>query len=776
MSSTRWNEPTARKYLGDYLTTYFGYSLIDDILNNAASGGITSTILVHALQTNQIDAAILCRSAIKDNHVIVEYFLARNKDEVYQAQGSKYIATRFAAEAIPLIKKFKGNLAVVCLPCEARVLSQMRQKDAALDKKIKLVITLFCGHATGRPLTQLILQKLNPQDKPIQDFRYRFGHWRGNLKLTFEDGSQIVKPFNYFSDYQNLFFFSETKCLHCGDHTGIHSDISIGDVWSFKMKNKPIKHNAIIVRTSIGQQIIDQIQQKDLAYISPVPVSEICEGQSRSLLLHASVNARSDAAKAYGIHINKISEEKPTLFEKLSAKIVLHNYSLSKAPDGLESVKRIPRFLIKMYLYLFKVLQVMQKPKSVNNSIAIIGGSVWGNRGAESMLVTTIGNLKKKYPHADFKIFSIYPQKDRSLIKDERITIQSSRPLTLAAVYFPFALLYWLFSHIGIKIWLPASVRQLRDCRIMYDIGGITFAERGMILLYNIFTLWPAMLLSVPVVKLSQAVGPFNAPVNRFFARFFLKRCQRVYARGEKSLEFMQTLGVSPEKPTTIAADIAFLYEPAYSLSSENADKVTALSEKLMQLKSNGKTIIFISPSSVVLKKINSPQYEQLLLDIIKKIDQKDYHYIFLPNSNRSGSGKSQNNDIFVIQKIRALAEDYRLSSDLLSRIDWIDWDLNTKGIRELFKHGNLVITSRFHAMVSALALCIPAYVIGWSHKYAEVLKMFDLEDNIVDFSQAEPAALSNAIQTLLNSQKEVKEKLENYLPAVKSSAASQFE
>ena len=775
MASTHWNDLTARKYLGNYLDTYFGYSLLEEIRANAASGGITSTILIDALREKQIDGALLCRSVIRDNQVSAEFFIAKNEADIRQAQGSKYIAARFAAEALPQIQKFKGKLAVVCLPCEARMLHLLCEKDKSLDKKISLALTLFCGHATSRELTEFVLNKLNPQNKPLKDFRYRVGHWRGNLKLTFEDGDQVVKPFKYFSDYQNLFFFSQYKCLQCSDHTGVYSDISIGDVWSMKMKNNPIKHNAIIIRTEAGRQAIKHLQQSQLAQIFSVPVSKVCAGQSRSLLLHAAVNARAEVARSYGIHINKISDENSSLLEKLTARVVLHNYNISKGKDGLGRIQSIPRFLIKIYLYFFKALQVMQKPKPIKKSIAVMGGSIWGNRGAESMLVTTISFLKEKYPDADFKVFTVYPKKDRSLVQDPKITILGSRPLTLALIHFPFSLLHWIFSRIGIKIWLPASVRQLRDCSIMFDIGGITFAERGMILLYNIFTIWPAMLLSVPVVKLSQAVGPFNAPVNRFFAKIFLNRCARIYPRGEKSFEYLQALGLKSKQPLSIAADIAFLYQPQFSLSSENPEKVSALSARLAQLKRNGKTIIFISPSSVVLKKINSPQYEQLLLDTMLNIDKENFHYIFLPNSNRAGSEKSQNNDLFVLEKIKTLAE-AQLAPDLFARIDWIDWDLNTQSIRELFSHANLVITSRFHAMVSSLALEVPVYVIGWSHKYAEVLKMFNLEKHMVDFKDADPAILTKAIQNMLANQAKIKNSIHLNLQAVKQSAKTQFE
>ena len=47
--------------------------------------------------------------------------------------------------------------------------------------------------------------------------------------------------------------------------------------------------------------------------------------------------------------------------------------------------------------------------------ISIIGGTIWGNRGAESMLVTVIGQLRASFPNARFNVFSYYPAKDREL-------------------------------------------------------------------------------------------------------------------------------------------------------------------------------------------------------------------------------------------------------------------------------------------------------------------------------------------------------------------------
>lgn len=774
MAKTGWNELTAKQYIGDFRSTYFGYSLIEPIRANAASGGMISTIIIDGLRSKRFDGALLCRSYVENNEVKTQYYIATKEEEIAQSQGSKYIAVRFGVDAVPLIKAFPGKVAVVCLPCEATILNNLRSKDETFDKKLALVISLYCGHNSEKALTDMVLRKLNPKKKAINDYRYRFGHWRGNLKLTFEDGEEVVKPFHYFSDYQNLFFFSETKCLQCIDQTGFHADLSIGDIWSMDMKSNPIKHNAIIVRTEAGQAAVNSVKENGLANVFEVPVGRVCAGQARSLPLHHNVNARAWAGKRYGLRLKPISDAKLTLLEKLTASIVLFNYWLSRQKTGQKIIEAIPHFLIKLYLYFFKGLQVMQKPHRIYHTIGIIGATVSGNRGAESMLVTTIGYLKEKYPDANFKVFSYHPKQDRELVKDPRIQIMSANPQSLVVRYFPFALLYGLFSKIGIHIWTPSAVKRLRECSVMYDIGGITFAERGMYILFNIFTIWPAMLLGIPVIKLSQAMGPFNSLSNRLGARIFLNRCQKIYARGEITAKHLADFKL--KKPEIhMAADIAFSYRPEFSLTDENPEKVEALVKKITQLKQEKKTVIVFSPSTVVLKRLGSPAYEQLMLDAIKKIDRPDIHYVFLPNSNREGIEKTSNNDIIICKMMHTLAES-QLDPELNSRIDWIEWGLNTKSIREIIRNTDLVVTSRFHCMVSALAECVPVYVIGWSHKYQEVLQMFELKENAIDFSRANAETLAAEIKRHLSEQELTRQKIALHLPEVMRSSASQFE
>jgi len=76
--------------------------------------------------------------------------------------------------------------------------------------------------------------------------------------------------------------------------------------------------------------------------------------------------------------------------------------------------------------------------------------------------------------------------------------------------YLGFYQVVWcrLIKSMGGRVALTGSVKSLSESDAVLDIGGLPFLMGGLIFLpYNILTLWPAILLKVPVIKMSQAAG-----------------------------------------------------------------------------------------------------------------------------------------------------------------------------------------------------------------------------------------------------------------------------
>lgn len=406
------------------------------------------------------------------------------------------------------------------------------------------------------------------------------------------------------------------------------------------------------------------------------------------------------------------------------------------------------------------------------SSYGVIGGTLWGNRGAEAMVVTTIGRVRERDPDASFVIFSYYPDRDRALLQDPRVTVVDARPLP--------TVLTWVGA-VGRRTLrlpdrlLPRPVRVLRQCRALFDVSGISFYDgRIPVVAYNLLADWPALLLGVPVIRLSQAMGPFQHPLNRLPARWVIRRSQHTFARGQRTASHLQQLGV-PAGSWSVAPDVAFAYQPKYNLTSENEHRVEELRQQLAARRAAGTEVVGLVPSSVVYRKLSrtGSDYLGLLSTLVRHLHRRGTHVLVLPNATRAGVDATRNNDLVVIDELRRrlTADPAGMAPDAVS---YVDFDLNTAGIRSLIEPCDLLVTSRFHAMVAALALGVPPLVVGWSHKYEEVLEMFGCQDDAIDFRQAEQE-LAAMVERRLADPEVIRERIRKALPEVTAAAVAQF-
>lgn len=412
---------------------------------------------------------------------------------------------------------------------------------------------------------------------------------------------------------------------------------------------------------------------------------------------------------------------------------------------------------------------------NTTKNIAIIGGSLWGNRGAAAMLETTIHKIRESVSDANLFVFTPYPEKDQALAIDPDLTFYDSRPFAVVR-YFLIAVWSWTRGLFGIDTKLSGAAAALTGSDLLLDIGGITFADGRLIFLpYNVLTIWPSLLHNVPVVKLSQAAGSFRNPILRVAAKYFLPRCEHFFARGEKTMGYLKGLGLD-DKHLTLAADIAFCYRQEYCLTRENVQAVNQLTRFLDHKIGIGQKVICFSPSVLVSEKMKSTQnsYADLVLAAIRNGDYQKETYLFVPNATREGSKKTRNNDLQVIKELRDQAE-LELPSRIYKKIIWIDYDLSTRGVDELIKRANIVVASRFHTMVAALRSFKPTLIIGWGHKYKEVMERFGQGEFVFSYNVNKDIMLQRL--TLLKEREETSvSKLMNAFEIEHNAAEIQFD
>lgn len=407
--------------------------------------------------------------------------------------------------------------------------------------------------------------------------------------------------------------------------------------------------------------------------------------------------------------------------------------------------------------------------------VALVGATFYGNRGAEAMLATTIALLRRRRPDLRFNVYSYYPAKDRALVADERVRVFSATPAHLVAALLPLALLYAGLGIPGVRRlrrWLPQSIRALANSKVLICLAGVSFIDgREKYLPFNIATILPAMLVGVPVVKFAQAVGPFDDRLNRLAAQLFLTRCARVFSRGPVTQSHLEArFGGSFFGR---ANDVAFLFEPAYALSPR-VPALDAIMRRVEASRQAGVPIVGICPSVVVARRraARGSDYAREIADVAASLARAGKGVVLFANATRGDDpDKTHNNDLPLLAAIRDA-----LPADVRPAVTVVDHGVNAADVHRIIAGCDVIVTSRFHAMIGALACTTPVLVLGWSHKYREVMALFELEECVFDDAIDDVAALVDRVDDMILRADELRTQIARHLPSVRHLAAVQVD
>lgn len=409
--------------------------------------------------------------------------------------------------------------------------------------------------------------------------------------------------------------------------------------------------------------------------------------------------------------------------------------------------------------------------------ISIIAATFYGNRGAEAMLSTAMAEIKNRYDGSvKFNVFSYYPRQDANLVNNTDVAVYSSKPAYLVLVLLPCAFLYRLLVTLQLRAitgFLPQSIRALSRSKLLICLAGVSFvAGRTKFLPFNIATILPAMLLGVPIIKFAQALGPFGGILNRFVAKKFLKNCEQIFTRGDITHAHLQEL-MGSNFNYERADDIAFLFKPEYCLSLTCHDLEKELA-KLKRLRTDGRFVVGVCPSIVVAKNAyaNGWDYVQGMANLINDLVHKGYVVALYPNATRGDEmNRSHNNDLPLLNDISD-----KLLLNTKNKVLKFSSSLNAAEIYQIVNLCDAHLVSRFHAMVAALSSGIPVLVIGWSHKYIEVMESFNQADMVIDYSKGNHSSILKLLDQLIDNRVKISKTIENSLLQVKKLSQRQID
>jgi len=230
-------EETCSDGFGDIISIFESKSKVPVL--EAQSGGVVTSVLAAAFESNLIDGAIVM--GVDKWSQLPQPMFVQTSDAVIQAAGSRYVwapilkALRDAIEDRKLRK-----IAVVGTPCVTTAARRIRQSNVDVlsiyKNAIRLSLGLFC--------TEIFTNNL------LDDLRTTHGIKPWEISGFDVKGKLIVKLRNQTRLELPLKDAGASKrrgCEHCVDFTSEDADLSFGSVGA------SAGHTVVIVRTDVGE-------------------------------------------------------------------------------------------------------------------------------------------------------------------------------------------------------------------------------------------------------------------------------------------------------------------------------------------------------------------------------------------------------------------------------------------------------------------------------------------------------------------------------------------
>lgn len=346
------------QYLGTWDSCYLGYAAERKVREGAASGGLVSALLIYLLEHDAIQGALVSRVRVKDRRIQARPFIARTRKEILQARSSIYIEFPWMQEAQPLLEAFGGDLAVVGLPCQIRILRGIEIKNETLASKAKLHVALACGRSSSKELLLKVLKQKGIREEEVTKIRFREGHWRGETHVWLRDGSEITFPFGDFSLYRNLHFYCEKRCLYCTDPLGEHADLVCGDAWLHQLRTNPIKHSLAISRTPQSTRWLRAMEADGVLVGHMIAPETVFDAQRRGLIpAKRAKQAKARLSSLFGYRMHYEGPWRSRWNDYLVAALILSNYRWSESRHMAPLIFQIPHPLLRFYLVVLSLLK-----------------------------------------------------------------------------------------------------------------------------------------------------------------------------------------------------------------------------------------------------------------------------------------------------------------------------------------------------------------------------------------------------------------------------------
>jgi coenzyme F420 hydrogenase subunit beta len=261
--------------LGAVKGLYIARAKDPEVRAGAQHGGTVTTLIGLALKEGIIDTAIL---AEEGRDLLSREITVQDPGLVKKRGRSKFVVSPNVAEFNRVAKEGGKKIGIVATPCQALALAKMRLKplknySERIDQ-LKLVIGLFCGWALSwRSLVEVLRKKVELSEIEGMDIPPSKYHClqlytkRGMIEISLDEMTSSVRG----------------ACWYCPDLTSEFSDLSVGSARLPQGWEEAKGWNQVIVRTPLGQNLLNLAREKGLLEFREVPEGNLSKLKTASL-------------------------------------------------------------------------------------------------------------------------------------------------------------------------------------------------------------------------------------------------------------------------------------------------------------------------------------------------------------------------------------------------------------------------------------------------------------------------------------------------------------
>lgn len=215
---------------------------VDPLVNETGQdGGFVSALLIHALENDVIDAALVSGLEGDGSTWRAEPRVVRTREEVLGTAGSRYTYSANLLAYPAAVEGGAERIAVVGMGCMASTNGAMQARKAGkVARRLSLSIGLLCS----KSFDDAIFEELFEGTYGIKRADIKKMNIKGVFQIWTHDGAYYEVPLKEAHAY------TREGCQHCPDFAAEHADISAGGIGAFS------DWTIVIVRTDQGRELL----------------------------------------------------------------------------------------------------------------------------------------------------------------------------------------------------------------------------------------------------------------------------------------------------------------------------------------------------------------------------------------------------------------------------------------------------------------------------------------------------------------------------------------